>query len=82
MAKRWTEDDIFRLKNMAAHCAVPFIAEEVDRSVGGILFKAHKLKIGFLAGRPSRHYSRHGRHCRSQEGADEKACGRAAKRCS
>jgi hypothetical protein len=46
LAKRWTEDDILRLKDMAGHYAVPFIAEKMDRSVGGVVFKAHQLKIG------------------------------------
>lgn len=45
MAKRWTPDDIFALQNMATHLPVVRIAENLDRPVGGVVFKAHQLGL-------------------------------------
>lgn len=45
MAKRWSADDINELKNLARECSVQAIAEKLDRSVGGVAFKAHQLGL-------------------------------------
>jgi hypothetical protein len=45
MAKRWSADDINELKNLAREYSVQAIAEKMDRSVGGVAFKAHQLGL-------------------------------------
>ena len=45
MGRRWSEEDIEALKFMAKHYRVPEIAEIMDRTVGGVTFKAHMLKL-------------------------------------
>jgi hypothetical protein len=45
MGKRWTDEDVDDLKELARKHPVPKIAEMMDRTVGGVLFKAHKLKV-------------------------------------
>ena len=51
MAKRWTEGDIVKLKEMAQRYPTPKIAELMDRSVGSVVFKAHCLKISLRSRR-------------------------------
>jgi hypothetical protein len=45
MGRRWTEEDIDELKEMARHYRIPEIAEKIDRTVGSVVAKAHELKI-------------------------------------
>jgi hypothetical protein len=45
MARRWTVEDINDLKNLARTYSVQAIAEKMDRSVGGVAFKAHRLGV-------------------------------------
>ena len=45
MAKRWSADDIDELKELAREYSVQAIAEKMDRSVGGVAFKAHQLGL-------------------------------------
>ncbi len=45
MGRRWTEDDIEALKRMAKRYPIPEIAQKMDRTVGGVTFKAHTLKL-------------------------------------
>jgi hypothetical protein len=45
MGRRWTEHDIAALRRMAQQYPVPRIAEIMDRTVGGVTFKAHELKL-------------------------------------
>lgn len=45
MAKRWSVDDIDELKNLARKYSVQAIAEKMDRTVGGVAFKAHQLGV-------------------------------------
>jgi len=45
MAKRWSADDIDELKNLARQYSVQAIAEKMDRTVGGVAFKAHQLGV-------------------------------------
>ena len=45
MARRWTAEDINDLKNLARTYSVQAIAEKMDRSVGGVAFKAHRLGV-------------------------------------
>ncbi len=45
MARRWTEDDLGKLKSMARRLSAPRIAEKLDRPIGGIVFKAHQLGL-------------------------------------
>lgn len=45
MAKRWSADDINELRNLAQEYSVQAIAEKMDRSVGGVAFKAHQLGL-------------------------------------
>jgi hypothetical protein len=51
MGKRWTDQDIDNLKRMAKRYSAPKIAEMIDRTVGGVTFKANQLKLSL---RPSR----------------------------
>jgi hypothetical protein len=45
MGKRWTDEDIRDLRKLAQRHPIPKIAEIMNRTVGGIVFKAHKLKV-------------------------------------
>ncbi len=45
MGKRWTEQDVDDLKRLAQQYPAYEIAEMLDRSVGGVTFKAHQLKV-------------------------------------
>jgi len=45
MGKRWTDKDVDDLKRLAQHYPAHEIAEMLDRSVGGVAFKAHQLKV-------------------------------------
>jgi hypothetical protein len=45
MGRRWIAEDIANLKKLAQQYPLPFIAEKMDRSVGAVVFKAHKLKV-------------------------------------
>ena len=51
MGRRWTEEDIEDLKRMARLHPAPRIAEMIDRSVGGVVFKAHQLKVSLQSRR-------------------------------
>ena len=51
MGRRWTDEDVEALKRMAKRYPLPEIAEKMDRTVGGVAFKAHMLKLSL---RPSR----------------------------
>jgi hypothetical protein len=45
MAKRWSAEDIRDLKTLAQEYSVQAIAEKMDRTVGGVAFKAHQLGL-------------------------------------
>jgi hypothetical protein len=45
MGRRWTEEDIANLMTLAQQYPLPILAEKIDRTVGGVVFKAHKLKL-------------------------------------
>ncbi len=45
MGRRWTDEDVEDLKRMAKRYRVWQIAEKMDRTVGGVTFKAHTLKL-------------------------------------
>jgi hypothetical protein len=45
MGKRWTDKDVDDLKRLAQHYPAHEIAEMLDRTVGGVVFKAHQLKV-------------------------------------
>lgn len=45
MAKRWSAEDIRDLKALALEYSAQAIAEKMDRSVGGVAFKAHQLGL-------------------------------------
>ena len=45
MAKRWSVVDISDLKNLAQRYSAQAIAEKMDRTVGGVTFKAHQLGL-------------------------------------
>ena len=45
MARRWTVDDLEKLKSMAKRLPAPSIAEKLDRPVGGVAFKAYQLGL-------------------------------------
>jgi len=49
MAKRWSAEDIRDLKNLARKHSVQAIAEKMDRTVGGVAFKAHQLGLRLKA---------------------------------
>jgi hypothetical protein len=49
MAKRWSADDIRDLKTLARKHSVQTIAEKMDRTVGGVAFKAHQLGLRLKA---------------------------------
>ncbi|KRR16018.1 hypothetical protein CQ14_38645 [Bradyrhizobium lablabi] len=45
MAKRWSAEDIRDLKDLAQEYSAQAIAEKMDRTVGGVAFKAHQLGV-------------------------------------
>lgn len=45
MARRWSSEDIRDLEALAQKYSVQIIAEKMDRSVGGVAFKAHQLGV-------------------------------------
>ena len=45
MGKRWTSQDVAALKNMAQKYPANVIAEKLDRTVGGVVFKAQQLRV-------------------------------------
>jgi hypothetical protein len=45
MGRRWTNEDVDRLKHLAQAQPTPKIAEILDRTVGGVVFKAHTLGL-------------------------------------
>jgi hypothetical protein len=49
MARRWSAEDIRDLKTLAQNYSVQAIAEKMDRSVGGVAFKAHQLGLPLKA---------------------------------
>lgn len=49
MAKRWSAADISDLKNLAQKYSVQAIAEKMDRTVGGVAFKAYQLGVPLKA---------------------------------
>ena len=49
MAKRWSDEDIRNLKTLAQKHSVQGIAEKMDRTVGGVAFKAHQLGLRLKA---------------------------------
>jgi len=51
MGRRWTHQDIEDLKRMAPLHPAPKIAEMIDRTVGGVVFKAHQLKVSLQSRR-------------------------------
>jgi hypothetical protein len=51
MGRRWTAEDIANLKKLAQQHPLPLLAEKMDRSVGAVVFKAHKLKVPLLTRR-------------------------------
>lgn len=53
MGRRWTDQDIDNLKRMAKRYSASKIAELIDRTVGGVTFKAHQLKLSLRSSRDS-----------------------------
>jgi len=49
MAKRWSAEDIRELKTLAQKYSVQAIAEKMDRTVGGVAFKAYQLGLPLKA---------------------------------
>ena len=47
--KRWSAEDIRDLKTLAQRYSVQAIAEKMDRSVGGVAFKAYQLGLPLKA---------------------------------
>ena len=45
MGRRWTAQDVSELKLLAQHHPPQRIAELINRTVGGVIFKAHTLKV-------------------------------------
>jgi hypothetical protein len=65
MGRRWTDQDVSELKLLAQHHPPQKIAELTNRTVGGIVFKAHTLKVSLRCLDMPReihlHHSRSGR---------------------
>ena len=49
MANRWTPAEIAQLRDLAAQYSAPEIAEKLDRSVGGVMFKAQQINLSLLS---------------------------------
>jgi hypothetical protein len=45
MGRRWTDQDVEELRRLLQHYPVPRVAELTDRTVGGVTFKAHQLRL-------------------------------------
>ncbi|ANW02075.1 hypothetical protein [Bradyrhizobium icense] len=45
MAKRWSDEDIRDLKKLALQYSAQTIAEKMDRTVAGVVFKAQQLGV-------------------------------------
>ena len=63
VANRWTLGEIAQLRDLAPHYSAPEIAEKLDRSVGGVIFKAQQINLSLRARRPGTdavHVSRDG----------------------
>lgn len=45
MGRRWTDKDVDDLKRLAEHYTAQYFAEMLDRSVSGVAFKAHQLRV-------------------------------------
>jgi hypothetical protein len=52
-SRPWTENDLVKLKRMARKYPTARIAAELGRSIGGIILKAHELKLSLLMSRPN-----------------------------
>jgi hypothetical protein len=50
--RRWTADDIAKLKNMAQKEPCANVAAQLGRSVGATAVKAHQLGISLKVSRP------------------------------
>jgi hypothetical protein len=48
VANRWTPAEIAHLKDLAARHSAAEIAEKLDRTVGGVTFKAHQINLTLL----------------------------------
>jgi hypothetical protein len=49
MAKRWSAEDISDLRNLTQKYSAQAIAEKMDRTVGGVTFKARQLELPLKA---------------------------------
>jgi hypothetical protein len=49
MAKRWSAEDVRDLKTLAQKYSAQAIAERMDRTVGGVAFKAYQLGLPLKA---------------------------------
>lgn len=49
MANRWTPAEIAQLKNLAGRHSAAEIAEKLDRTVGGVTFKAHQINLTLVS---------------------------------
>jgi hypothetical protein len=49
MAKRWSAEDVRYLKTLAEKYSAQTIAERMDRTVGGVAFKAYQLGLPLKA---------------------------------
>ena len=54
MGKRWTSQDVAALKDMAQKYPAHVIAEKLDRTVGGVVFKAQQLRVPWRAAKLAR----------------------------
>jgi hypothetical protein len=52
VANRWTPGEISRLRDLAAQYSAPEIAEKLDRSLGGVVFKAQQINLSLRARHP------------------------------
>jgi hypothetical protein len=50
IARRWTSDDVAKLKDMAQKSPTTQIAAQLGRAPSAVTFKAHKLKISLRVG--------------------------------
>jgi hypothetical protein len=48
--RRWTSDDVAKLKDMAQKSPTTQIAAQLGRAPSAVTFKAHKLKISLRVG--------------------------------
>jgi hypothetical protein len=51
MGRRWTEQDVSQLRQLAQRYSAPRIAELTDRTAGGVAFKAYQLKLPLRSSR-------------------------------